>query len=96
MEELQAQERSFGASTVFRVAPGTDVSTLASRLTRRDRWVFLLLDGRRTLADVAHLTHHSELDVAYTLARFLQWGYIEPVNTEEDRASRFESGYGSV
>lgn len=46
----------------------------------RDRWVLLLLDGRRTLADLARLTHRSELDIAYTLAQFLRWGYIEWVD----------------
>jgi len=35
---------------------------------------------RRGLADLAHLTQRSELNVAYTLARFHQWGYIEPTN----------------
>jgi hypothetical protein len=29
------------------------------------------------------LTQRSELDVASTLARFLQWGYIEPVHAVE-------------
>jgi DNA-binding MarR family transcriptional regulator len=58
--------------------------------------VLLLLDGKRTPADLARLTQHSEHDVAYTLARFMQWGYIEPVHAEEDRTSRFENGYGSA
>ena len=37
--------------------------------------------GRYTerMTDLAHLTQRSELDVAYTLARFLQSGYIEPL-----------------
>jgi hypothetical protein len=43
--------------------------------------VLLLLDGKRSVAQVAHLTQRSELDVASTLARFLHLGYIEPVNT---------------
>jgi hypothetical protein len=31
-----------------------------------------------------------------TLARFLQWGYIEPVKAVEFRTSRFESIYDSA
>jgi len=54
---------------------------LVSQLSRRERWVFLLLDGKRSVAQVAHLTQRSELDVSYTLARFLHLGYIEPVAT---------------
>jgi len=80
MTEFRTQERAFGASAVFQVVSGTPTTTFASRLPRRERWVLLLLDGRRTVADLAHLTQRSELDVAYSLARFLQWGYIEPIS----------------
>ncbi len=83
MAEFRIQERSFGASTVFRVTPETTVALLVNQLTRRDRWVLLLLDGRRTLADLARLTRRGELDLAYTLAQFLRWGYIEWVDSAE-------------
>lgn len=43
--------------------------------------MLLLLDGKRTLA---RLTHRSELDVAHTLVRMLQWGYIEQVSRKEN------------
>ena len=79
MPEFRTQERAPGASAVFRVVTGVPTTTLAGQLPRRERWVFLLLDGRRSVAQVAHLTQRSELDVASTLARFLHWGYIEPV-----------------
>ena len=38
--------------------------------------------GRYTerMTDLAHITQRSELDVAYTLARFLQSGSIEPLD----------------
>jgi hypothetical protein len=81
---------------VFRVVSGTPTTTLASQLARRDRWVLLLLDGRRSVADLAHLTRRSQLDVAYTLARFLQWGYIELIHLEEYQTKRYESGYSST
>ena len=80
MTEFRTQERAFGASAVSQVISGTPTTTLASQLPRRERWVLLLLDGRRTVADLARLMQRSELDVASTLARFLQWGYIEPIN----------------
>lgn len=81
MNEFQASERSAPATSVFRVMPERDVAGLVGYLTRRDRWVLLLLDGKRTLADLARLTRRTEPDVAYTLARFLQWGYIEQMST---------------
>ncbi len=52
-----------------------------SRTGRKERWVLLILDGKRTLA---RLTHRSELDVAHTLVRLLQWGYIEQVSRKEN------------
>ena len=86
MTEFRTQERAFGASAVFHMAPGTLATSLASQLPRRERWVLLLIDGRRSVADLARLMRRGELDIASTLARFLQWGYIEPVNMGEFRA----------
>jgi len=83
MMDFRTQERAFGASVVFRVVPGQVATSLASQLPRRERWVLLLLDGRRSVADLARLMQRSQLDIAYTLARFLQSGYIEPVNMIE-------------
>jgi hypothetical protein len=93
MMEFQTQARVFGTSAVFRVVAGQLATSLASQLPRRERWVFLLIDGRRSVADLACLTRRSEFDIAYTLARFLQWSYIEPVNTIEYTTSQFEAGY---
>jgi len=96
MTEFRTQERGFGASAVFRVVSAMPTTTLASQLPRRERWILLLIDGRRSVADLAHLTQRSQLDVALALARFLQWGYIEPVKAVEFRTSRFESTYDSA
>jgi aminopeptidase-like protein len=79
MTEVRVQGLDFGASAVFRVVLGTPTTALARQLPRKERWVLLLLDGRRSVSDLAHLTQRSELDVAYALTRFLQHGYIEPV-----------------
>jgi hypothetical protein len=80
--EFRTQQDAFDASTAFRIASGLQAA-LASQLSRRERWVLLLLDGRRTVAHVARLTQRSELDVASTLAKFLHRGYIEPVQAVE-------------
>jgi len=96
MPEFRIKERTSGASPVFRVVPGLPTATLAGQLPRRERWVFLLLDGRRTVADLARLTQRSELDVASTLVRFLQWGSIEPVSREQFRTRTDGSYAGSV
>ncbi len=80
MTEYRAQERVLEATLVFKVVSTIPAKTLAGQLPRRERWILLLLDGKRSIADLAHLTQRSELDVAYTLARFLQSGYIEPID----------------
>ncbi len=80
MTEFRAQERAFDATIVFRVVSTTPTKTLAGQLPRRERWILLLLDGKRCIADLAHLTQRSELDVAYTLVWLLQSGYIEPID----------------
>ena len=77
MTEFRAQERVFDATLVFQVVSTIPAKTLAGQLPRRERWIFLLLDGKRSIADLAYLTQRSELDVAYTLTTFLQQGYIK-------------------
>jgi hypothetical protein len=96
MTDYQTQERAFGASAVFRVSSAIPTMTIANQLSRRDRWVLLLLDGRRSIAGVARLTQRSELDVASTLVRFHQWGYIEQVDRGEYTTSQYETGYTSA
>lgn len=66
-----------GIAAVFRTLPYVTTPAVLLRLERRDRIVLLLLDGKRTLQDVARLVHRSELDVAQVLARMLKRGYIE-------------------
>ena len=84
MTEFRTPERSISASIILRVNRRLDVPAVVGWLARRERWVLLLVDGKRTLADLAHLTHRSELDVAHTLARLLQQGYIEQVSAAEN------------
>lgn len=79
MTEFRAQGRVIDATLVFQVVSTIPAKILAGQLPRRERWILLLLDGKRCIADLAHLTQRSELDVASTLTSFLQQGYIEPV-----------------
>ena len=83
MTELRTRERGFGASAVFRTISSQSTTVLARQLPRRERWILLLLNGRRTIADLARLTRRSEFDVASTLASLLQRGYIELVQESE-------------
>ena len=83
MTDFRTPELSISASIVFRVNPDLNVPALWGQLARRERWVLLLIDGKRSLADLARLTHRSEPDVAYTLVRLLESGYIEQVSLAE-------------
>lgn len=79
--EIRSKESAIGASAVFQIVSGTPTATLASQLPRRERWILLLVDGKRSISDLARLTQRSELDIASTIVRLLQWGYIEPIRS---------------
>ncbi len=96
MPDFLTQELAFVATTVFRVAAGQPATTLASQLPLRERWVLLLLDGRRSITDLARLTRRTELDIASTLASFLHVGYIEPVSVEQFSTTKEDRYAGSV
>ncbi|MDQ2907283.1 MAG: hypothetical protein ABI456_19260 [Ktedonobacteraceae bacterium] len=66
-----------GARMLFRARDSAIEPEVIRRMERRDRVIFLLLDGKRTISDVARLVHRSELDVAYTIACLLRTGYVE-------------------
>ncbi len=65
-----------GVNAVFYTLPFARVPMVISQMERRDRIVFLLLDGQRTLRDVARLIHRSELDVARILVRLWKLHFI--------------------
>src|SRR5690348_16933955 len=72
--EIMAQ---LGSRAVFQVRAVATMPHILMYLERRDRAILLLLDGRRTLGDVARLTRRGELEVAQTLAWLLKRGYVE-------------------
>ncbi len=70
-----------GVYAVFRILPLAATRQVMSKMERQDRVIFMLLDGKRTVRQVAQLIHRSEPDVAHTLARLLKNGYIECVGS---------------
>lgn len=66
-----------GVYAVFHVRPAATTKQVMSQMERQDRIIFMLLDGKRTVRDLAQLIHRSELAVARILARLLKNGYIE-------------------
>jgi Domain of unknown function (DUF4388) len=75
--ESAAEMSQYGAFAVFRALPLATRQHVINSMERRVRVVFLLLDGRRTLRDVARLVHRSEWDIAHNIAHLLKQGYIE-------------------
>ncbi len=66
-----------GVNAIFRSLPRAATTATMYRLERRERIIFALLDGRRTLKDIARLTHQTDVAVARVLAKLLAHGYIE-------------------
>jgi hypothetical protein len=66
-----------GVHAIFRARPLARTPRILCQMERRDRAVLILLDGKRTIGEVARLVHRSELEVARTLVRLLERGYVE-------------------
>ena len=81
-----------GAHAVFRTHTKAAPQQIICQMERQDRLVFMLLDGRRTVRDIAHLVHRNELEVARTLVRFLSRGYIECVQVEDHHSEQDVAG----
>lgn len=73
-------QRSSPPLSAVRVVSGSLTTPFSDQRPRQKRWLLQLLHARRGLADLVRLTQRSELDVAFTLARFFRWGYIELVS----------------
>jgi hypothetical protein len=72
-----------GVHAVFRARAFAKQQHILAQMERRERVVLILLDGQRTLHDVARLTHHIDLEVAHILAHLLARGYIEFIGTND-------------
>ncbi len=73
-----------GTQAIFRARPMATTPYMLSQMERRERVVLILLNGKRTIQDVAYLTHRSELEVAKILVRLLERGYAEFLGAETD------------
>ncbi len=68
---------------IFQARSSAVVSRVLQQIDRQDRRVLILLDGRRTIQDVMHLLHKSEVEVAQVLVRLLKRGYIDYMGTQK-------------
>jgi hypothetical protein len=75
------------AKVIYRVRPIVAARQIIHRLDRRERLVFLLLDGKRSVREVSGLIHRSEGEIARVLAHFLALGLIERVETDHANVS---------
>jgi hypothetical protein len=68
-----------GAGAIFRALPFASTARFMNQMPRRERLVFMLLDGRRAVVQVARLLHMTEVHVARVMVQLLKCGYIEYV-----------------
>lgn len=68
-----------GRMAIFKPVAMVNSAKSIQRLERRDRVIFLLLDGSRTIRDIAQLMHYSEGEVEQILVRLTRYGYTERV-----------------
>ncbi len=77
MPQQRESSTQLAMCAIFRALPLAKKSSVINRMDRKDRIVFLLLDGRRTLYIIKHLVNRSDTEVVQTLVRLLKQGYIE-------------------
>lgn len=70
-----------GITAIFQARPLAVTPNALHQMERRVRTVLLLLDGRRTVYDVARLLHRREVEVAQVLVHLLKSGYIEYIGS---------------
>ncbi|GHO95766.1 hypothetical protein KSF_058140 [Reticulibacter mediterranei] len=73
-----------GIHAIFRARSVAKTPRILNQIERRERAILLLMDGKRTLQDVARLTRRHELEIAWILVHLLERGYIEFLGAEED------------
>lgn len=64
-----------GRMAVFKSRAQIPVAQAIQQMERRARIVFILLDGRRTIQDIARLTHQAEYEVEQILIDLTKRGY---------------------
>jgi hypothetical protein len=72
---LPGEEALPGRMAIFKARALASTPQIMQTMERRERIVFMLLDGRRTVQDIARLTHQPESEVEETLVHLTKNGY---------------------
>lgn len=77
-QDAAAEEGTLpGRQAIYRARAMVMTAEAIHGLERHARIVFILLDGRRTIQDIARLTHQTERDVEQILLDLTRHGYTE-------------------
>ena len=58
---MTTTQTSMTVDAIFRARPAAATAQVMNQMERQARLVFMLLDGKRTVRDVARLLHHTDL-----------------------------------
>lgn len=72
-----AEETLPGRNAIFKARSMVATARIIERMERRERIIFILLDGRRTILDIARLIHQPESEVEHILVHLTQRGYTQ-------------------
>lgn len=74
---LPGEEGLPGRTAIFKARAMIATTQAIRHMERRERIIFILLDGRRTVQDIARLTHQPEAEVEQTLVHLTKSGYTQ-------------------
>jgi hypothetical protein len=80
VDPLPADAVPPGRMAIFIACPTVSTAQAIQQMGRHARIAFILLDGRRTIQDIARLTHQTESDVEQIMINLMQHGYTQLVN----------------
>lgn len=69
-----------GRMAIFKACSTVSTAQAIQQMGRHARIAFILLDGRRTIQDIARLTHQTEYDVEQIMINLTQRGYTQMIN----------------
>lgn len=79
LEQISSHTPLPGRSAIFRAKVEFANEKYIQRMERRQRIIFILLDGYRTIQNIAYLTNYTENEVEMVLMRLTKYGYTEQV-----------------
>jgi hypothetical protein len=79
LDPLLSDEALPGQQAIFRAKVTITSTQTMHSMERRERIVFVLLDGRRTLQHIAYLLHQTEREVGHILLKLTRIGFAEYV-----------------